>query len=210
MTASAVVARRSGLDAVRALTAEIRACRACAGAMAHEPRPVVRLHPEARILVVGQAPGVRVHASGAPFSDASGERLRDWMGVGEDVFYDVARVAVAPAAFCFPGHDSAGGDLPPQPECAARWRSKVDAVLPQIRLTLLIGAAAQRIGLKNEKQRPATSGMTETVADYARFLPSKLPLPHPSWRNTGWLKRNPWFETDLLPTLRKAVAAALA
>lgn len=193
------------LDAVRALTADIRACRACAGLMAPEPRPVVRLHPAARILVVGQAPGVRVHATGAPFSDASGDRLREWMGVGEDVFYDPARVAVAPAGFCFPGHDRAGGDLPPRPECAVRWRGRVDAVLPRIRLTLLIGSAAQRIGLGG-----AAKGMTETVADYVRFLPEKLPLPHPSWRNTGWLKKNPWFESDLLPALRKAVAAALA
>lgn len=198
-------AREAELDAARALTADIRACRACAGLMPLEPRPVVRLHPDARILVVGQAPGVRVRATGAPFSDASGDRLREWMGVGEGVFYDSTRIAVAPAGFCFPGHDAAGADLPPRPECAERWRSKVNAVLPRIRLTLLVGAAAQRIGLGE-----ATRGMTETVADFARFLPDKLPLPHPSWRNTGWLKRNSWFETDLIPALRQAVADALA
>lgn len=193
------------LEAARALTAEIRACRACAGLMPLEPRPVVRLHPGARILVTGQAPGVRVRATGAPFSDASGDRLREWMGIGEGIFYDPALVAVAPAGFCFPGHDSAGGDLPPRPECAARWRSKVNAVLPRLRLTLLVGAAAQRIGLGGDAR-----GMTGTVADFARFLPEKLPLPHPSWRNTGWLKKNPWFETDLIPALRRAVASALA
>ncbi len=193
------------LDAVRALTADIRACRACAGLMTPEPRPVVRLHPDARILVVGQAPGVRVHATGAPFSDASGDRLRDWMGVGEEIFYDPSRVAVAPAGMCFPGHDAAGGDLPPRPECALRWRAKIDAVLPRIRLTLLVGSAAQRIGLG-----AAAKSMTETVADFASLLPRIVPLPHPSWRNTGWIKRHPWFETDLLPALREAVAGALA
>jgi uracil-DNA glycosylase len=204
-TAPSPAASAAELEAVRALVAEIRACRACAG-LIPEPRPVVRLHPEARILVVGQAPGVRVHASGVPFTDASGDRLRQWMDVGEQVFYDARRVAIAPAGFCFPGLSSAGADLPPRPECAPLWRSRVEAALPRLRLTLLVGAAAQRIGLR-ERSRPS---MTETVRAFADHLPDRLPLPHPSWRNTGWIKANPWFDSELLPALRAAVAACLA
>ncbi len=194
------------LDRARALVAEIRACRACADVLPHEPRPVVRLHPESRILVVGQAPGVRVNAVGAPFVDASGERLRAWMDVGEEVFYDSRRVAIAPAGFCFPGLSPAGADLPPRPECAGLWRARIAAVLPRIRLTLLVGASAQRIGLVGRMH----DSMTETVRDFRSCLPHHLPLPHPSWRNTGWIKANPWFQTELLPALRTAVADALA
>lgn len=199
-------ANEAELSVTRELVAEIRACRACAGVMPAEPRPVVRLHPDARILVVGQAPGVRVQITGVPFSDASGERLREWMAVGEEVFYDPERVALAPAGFCFPGHDASGGDLPPRPECARLWRGRIDAALPRVRLTLLVGAAAHKLGLP--KGRPG--GMTETVRSFAAFLPRCFPLPHPSWRNTGWIKRHPWFETELLPALRASVAGALA
>jgi uracil-DNA glycosylase len=202
----AASATASELEAARALVAEIRACRVCAGRMEPEPRPVVRLHPDARILVVGQAPGVRVHAVGAPFVDASGERLRAWMGVGEDVFYDASRVAIAPAGFCFPGLDAKGGDLPPRPECAPLWRARVTAALPRIALTLLVGSHAHRIGLAGRVE----PGMTATVRSFAAFQPRHFPLPHPSWRNTGWIKQNPWFESELIPALRAAVAAALA
>jgi uracil-DNA glycosylase len=193
------------LAAVRSLVAEIRACRVCAGRMEPEPRPVVRLHPDARILIVGQAPGVRVHATGVPFSDASGERLRDWMGVGEEAFYDTRRIAIAPAGFCFPGLDAKGGDRPPRPECAPLWRARVDAALPRVALTLLVGVHGHRIGFAGRAR-----GMTETVRSFAAFQPRHFPLPHPSWRNTGWIKKNPWFETELVPALRAAVASALA
>jgi uracil-DNA glycosylase len=204
---SPISSRQSAAPAdIRALVAEIRACRACAGLMAPEPRPVVRLHPDARILVVGQAPGVRVHACGVPFADASGDRLREWMGIGEEVFYDARRVAVAPAGFCFPGLSPTGADLPPRPECAPLWRARVDAALPHLRLTLLVGAHAQRIGLGCS----CRASMTETVRDFAALLPQKCPLPHPSWRNTGWIKKNPWFEKNLLPALRARVAEALS
>jgi uracil-DNA glycosylase len=198
-------ASEAELARVRALVTEIRACRACAGAMEPEPRPVVRLHPDARILVVGQAPGVRVHAVGAPFVDASGERLRSWMGVGEALFYDARRVAIAPVGFCFPGLDAKGGDLPPRPECAPLWRARVAAALPRVALTLLVGVHAHRIGLGGR----AEAGMAATVRSFAAFLPRLFPLPHPSWRNAGWIKRNPWFDCELIPALRAAVADAL-
>lgn len=202
MTAPAETAR---LDAIRDLVAEIRACRACAGRMEPEPRPVVRLHPDARILVVGQAPGVRVHAAGAPFVDASGDRLRDWMGVDESVFYDPERVAIAPAGFCFPGLTPNGADRPPRRECAPLWQARIVEALKEVRLTLLVGGYAHRIHLGARAQ----AGVTETVRDFAAHLPTHFPLPHPSWRNTGWIKTNPWFEADLLPVLRARVAAAL-
>ncbi|MCU0904906.1 MAG: uracil-DNA glycosylase family protein [Tabrizicola sp.] len=187
---------------------DIRSCRLCsapfaATATAHEPRPVVWFRPCAergpRLLVAGQAPGARVHESGRPFTDRSGDRLRAWMGVTEAEFYDLDRVAVVPMAFCFPGYDAKGSDLPPPPLCASTWRSQVMAVLGEVPLTLLVGGAAIRwhLGLRD---------VTQAVADWrgpaARGV---FPLPHPSWRNTGWLKRNPWFEADLLPDLRQRV-----
>lgn len=186
----------------------IRACTLCAPrfaatATAHAPRPVVWFRPGARILVAGQAPGLRVHQSGVPFHDASGARLRDWMGIGEDVFYDRALVAVVPMAFCFPGYDAKGSDLPPPPLCAATWRAAVLETLPDLRLRLLIGGAAQGWHL-------GTKGVDDTLRRWRDFGPDTFPLPHPSWRNTGWLKRNPWFETDLLPTLRARIAEVLA
>jgi uracil-DNA glycosylase len=193
------------------IAAQIAGCRACAAdfaatATAHEPRPVVWFRRGARILVAGQAPGARVHASGRPFDDASGVRLRDWMGVGEEVFYDRARIAVVPMAFCFPGYDARGADLPPPPRCAGLWREAVMADLGAIRLTLLIGGAAQRWHMG----RAATAGgVTATVAAWRAHAPQVFPLPHPSWRNTGWLARNPWFGDEVLPALRAAVAEAL-
>jgi uracil-DNA glycosylase len=192
-----------------ALVQEIRACRLCAGhfaatATAHAPRPVVWFRPTARILIAGQAPGARVHAAGEPFRDASGARLRDWTGLSEDEFYDRDRVAVVPMAFCFPGYDAAGADLPPPPQCAATWRARVMATLPNLRLTLLLGGAAQRWHLGTR------AGMTQTVATWRDHAPCIFPLPHPSWRNTGWLKRNPWFGADLLPVLQQAVRQEMA
>jgi uracil-DNA glycosylase len=192
------------------LADRIAACRLCAAdfaltATAHQPRPVVWFRPGARVLVAGQAPGARVHASGRPFTDASGLRLRDWMGVGEEVFYDRRRVAIVPMAFCFPGYDAKGGDLPPPPRCAGEWHDEVMATLGSVRLKLLVGGAAQRWHLGDM----ARGGVTATVARWREFGPGVMPLPHPSWRNTGWLKRNPWFGDELLPVLRVRVAAVL-
>lgn len=186
-----------------ALTEEIRACRLCAARFTatetgHAPRPVVWFRPGARVLIVGQAPGARVHASGRPFTDPSGDRLRAWMGVGAETFYDLARIAIVPMAFCFPGYDAKGADLPPPPLCAATWRARVMAALGPMDLTLLVGGAAQRWHL-------GTRAVTATVAAWRDHAPRVFPLPHPSWRNTAWLKRNPWFEAELIPALRARV-----
>ena len=194
-----------------ALTSDIRACTLCADRFAatetrHAPRPVAWFAPGARLLIAGQAPGLRVHESGIPFNDPSGDRLRDWMGVSREVFYDKSRIAILPMAFCFPGYNAKGSDLPPPPICAKTWRDRVMAHLPDIRLTLLIGGYAQswHLGL------PRSARVTETVQNWRSHLPAALPLPHPSWRNTGWLKKHPWFEAELLPILRTRVAEVLA
>lgn len=191
-----------------ALIEDIRGCRLCAARFAatatgHDPRPVIWFRPGARVLVAGQAPGLRVHESGRPFTDRSGDRLRDWMGVSEAEFYDLSRVAVVPMAFCFPGYDAKGADLPPPALCAATWRARVLAELGEVPLVLLVGGAAIRwhLGLRD---------VTQAVADWrvpaARGV---FPLPHPSWRNTGWLKRHPWFQAELLPALRARVREVL-
>ena len=195
-----------------ALMQQITACRVCRDspnyqpALPHEPRPVCVATRTARILVAGQAPGKRVHASGIPFDDPSGDRLREWMGISPDVFYDKQKIAIVPMGFCFPGLDSNGGDLPPRRECRTLWRSKVMKILSNVRLTLVIGQYAHAYHLG--AQRGPT--VTETVANWRRFHQpgaGKLvfPLPHPSWRNNAWLKKNLWFEEELLPELRKAV-----
>ena len=190
------------------LARKITACRLCADrfaatATAHRPRPVVWFRPGARLLIVGQAPGLRVHESGRPFTDRSGDRLRDWMGISEAQFYDRTKIAIVPMAFCFPGYDGKGADLPPPPICAATWRQQVmDRLRP--RLTLLVGGHAHRWHLG------ARGAVTQTVAGWRDHAPAVFPLPHPSWRNTGWLKRNPWFQADLLPRLRTEVAGVLA
>jgi uracil-DNA glycosylase len=193
-----------------ALTDEIRACRLCATRFAatatgHAPRPVPWLSETAPILLCGQAPGARVHALGRPFDDPSGDRLRDWLGVDRETFYDRRRFAVLPMAFCFPGYDAKGSDLPPPAACAALWRGRALAAMPAVRLTLLIGAHAQRWHLGGPA-RP----VAEAVRDWRAAGEGMLPLPHPSWRNTAWLKRNPWFETELVPELRARVARLLA
>jgi uracil-DNA glycosylase len=200
--------------AIAALEAEIARCRICREVavrpLPHEPRPVTRLSSTARLLITGQAPGTRVHASGLPFTDPSGDRLRDWMGVSKEVFYDRARIAIVPMGFCFPGHDAHGGDLPPRRECAPAWRARVLAAMPQVDLVLAIGRPAQLWHLG----RDAHPSLGETVADWRAILarrgsPAVLPLPHPSWRNSGWLKRHPWFEADVVPELRRRVAERL-
>ena len=191
------------------IAGRIRACRLCAADFAltatrHEPRPVVWFRTGARILIVGQAPGLRVHESGVPFDDRSGDRLRDWLGMTRDEFYDRDRVAMVPMAFCFPGYDAAGSDLPPPPICAATWRRRALAALAGARLTLLIGGHAIAWHL------PGRRSVRDSVAAWREAPPGLLPLPHPSWRNTAWLRRNPWFETELLPVLRARVAALLS
>jgi uracil-DNA glycosylase len=199
-----------------ALAREIRACRICRDAprgapLPHEPRPVVRPSATARLAICSQAPGVRVHASGVPFTDPSGDRLRAWLALTPEEFYDQTRVAIVPMGFCFPGHDAAGGDLPPRRECAATWHGRLFAAMPQLELVLLVGTYAQRwhLGL------PDGAGMTETVRPWQARLasaetPRRIALPHPSWRNNAWLTANPWFERGLLPALRREVRRLLA
>lgn len=201
--------------ALQALVAEISTCRVCAVAprgkpLPHAPRPVLRPSTTARICIVGQAPGTRVHASGTPFTDPSGDRLRAWLGVDSETFYDTRRIAIVPMGFCFPGLDAAGSDLPPRPECPPLWQARVFAAMPQVALIVAVGGYAQRFHIG----RTATN-VTSTVADWRAILarpvrPQVFPLPHPSWRNSGWLKRHPWFETELLPDLRTTVARLLA
>lgn len=191
------------------LPSDIRACTLCAERFAttetgHAPRPVVWFRPGARILIAGQAPGARVHESGRPFTDPSGDRLRDWMGIDADTFYDQSRVAIVPMAFCFPGYDAKGADRPPPKLCAQTWRARVMDHVGDVPLTLLIGGYAQSWHLGTN------SGVTDTVAGWRAHAPQAFPLPHPSWRNTGWLKKNPWFEAEVLPRLRARVKEALA
>lgn len=191
------------------LVSEISGCTLCAERFAatqtaHAPRPVTWFGKSARILIAGQAPGLRVHESGKPFTDPSGDRLRSWMGLDEETFYDTSRVAIVPMAFCFPGYDGNGSDLPPPKICAKTWRQRILARLDNIELTILIGGYAQSWHLPN-----APKGVTATVANWRAFLPSAIPLPHPSWRNNGWLRKNPWFDVELLPALKSRVAEAL-
>lgn len=190
------------------LTREIRACRICvehplSRPLPHEPRPVVVVSTTARILIASQAPGTRVHASGLPFDDRSGDRLRDWLGVTREQFYDPVNFAIVPMGFCFPGQDAKGGDLPPRRECAPEWRKPLLELMPQIDLVLAIGVYAQSWHMGSLRR----GSLTETVMDWRNALreTNVLPLPHPSWRNTAWLKKNPWFEAELLPVLRSEI-----
>jgi len=187
------------------LVDEIQACRRCADDLPHEPRPVLRVSSAARLCIVGQAPGARVHATGIPFNDPSGDRLRAWMGIDRDVFYDATRIAIVPMGFCFPGLDVGGGDLPPRKECAAHWRRRLFDELPDFDLILLVGTYAQRWHLGER----AKCTLTATVKAWKEYLPVYLPLPHPSWRNNAWLKRHPWFAARLLPELRRRVTKVL-
>ena len=187
---------------------QIAGCRLCASRFAatatgHQPRPVVWFSGAPRILIASQAPGARVHAAQTPFWDRSGDRLRNWMGIEKGDFYDRARVAIVPMAFCFPGYDAAGSDLPPPRICAATWRADAMAALGDVPLTLLIGGYAQGWHLGGKM------GVTQRVASWRDHAPRVFPLPHPSWRNTAWLNRNPWFADDLLPVLRARVKEVL-
>lgn len=197
------------------LVREIKGCRLCVEAprgrpLPHEPNPVLRVSASARLCIAGQAPGTRVHASGIPFTDPSGERLRQWMGVTDEEFYDRRRIAIVPMGFCFPGLDDAGSDLPPRRECAPHWRARLFAELPAIELILLVGQFAQAWHLKDMPRRT----VSECVRDFQAALdlarrPRVFPLPHPSWRNNAWIRKNPWFESDLVPSLRREVRRLL-
>lgn len=203
----------SDLDTV---IGQLRACRICrdaprfGAALPHDPRPIIQADARARILIASQAPGNRAHLSGLPFYDPSGVRLRDWLGLDETQFYDPTRIAIVPMGHCFPGYDSKGGDLPPRRECAPAWREAVLSRLPQLALILTIGIHAQRYHLGKSMR----ASLTETVRNWRALYqrpdtPRILPLPHPSWRNNAWLRKNPWFEAELLPILRADIAALM-
>ncbi len=186
------------------LAESIRKCQLCQDRFAtthtrHRPHPIVWFRPGARLLIAGQAPGMRVHECGRPFADASGDRLRDWLGLSEAEFYDQNRVAIVPMAFCFPGYNAKGSDLPPPPICAKTWHNQVMSELGDLRLRVFVGGYAQKfhLGVK--------SNVTQTVQNWSRFADGAFPVPHPSWRNTAWLRKNPWFETEVLPALRARV-----
>lgn len=187
----------------KSLVASVRDCSLCADELPHGPRPVLQVHPEARILVAGQAPGSKVHASGVPFDDPSGERLRDWMGIDREMFYDATRIALLPMGFCYPGKGKSG-DLPPIPRCADTWRQTLLDRMPKITLTLVIGQYAQAWHLSQRSK-----SLTETVRRWAEYDASVLPLPHPSPRNNIWLRKNAWFEQELIPVVQMRVATAL-
>ncbi len=185
------------------LLTDVRACTLCARHLPLGPHPIVQLQASAKILIAGQAPGRKVHETGIPFNDASGDRLRSWLGISREVFYDAQQVAILPMGFCFPGTGKSG-DLPPRPECAPTWREQLLSQLHNIKLTLVIGRYAQAYHLPNE-----TGTLTETVQAWPKYWPNMVPLPHPSPRNNLWLKRNPWFESELVPRLQSRVAAVL-
>ncbi|WP_408951873.1 uracil-DNA glycosylase family protein [Lysobacter sp. Hz 25] len=192
------------MESLAALLADVRACRLCAAHLPDGPRPVLQMSAQSRILIAGQAPGRKVHASGLPFDDASGERLRAWLGLDRERFYDAGQVAILPMGFCYPG-TAKSGDLPPRPECAPAWRRRLLAQFQRLRLTLVIGQYAQAYHLPD-----AGDTLTAAVASWRERWPHTVALPHPSPRNNLWLKRNPWFERELVPALRERVAQALS
>ena len=186
------------------LLSNIRNCSTCKAHLPLGPRPVVTAHPDAKIVIIGQAPGTKVHASGIPWDDASGKQLRKWLGVTDTQFYDEKIFAIVPMGFCYPGRGK-GGDLPPRPECAPQWHEQLMEFMPKVELVLLIGMYAQKYYLKKEAKKT----LTETVNNYQDYLPNYFPLPHPSPRNRFWLTRNPWFETQIVPELKKQVLKLL-
>lgn len=192
------------MTSLRSLLTEIRACGLCAEHLAFGPRPIIQLHPSARILIASQAPGRKAHETGVPFNDASGDRLRTWLGISRAVFYDAKQVAIIPMGFCYPGTGKSG-DLPPRPECTQAWRVAALSRLKNLQLTLVIGQYAQAYHLPNEN-----ASLTEVTQAWQKHWPHTMLLPHPSPRNNLWLKRNPWFEQDLIPVLRSRVAEVLA
>lgn len=184
-----------------ALAEQIRACRVCETHLEHGCRPILQGASGARLQIISQAPGMQAHLKGLPFKDPSGNRLRDWLGIGEDEFYDPQKLAITPMGFCFPGYDAKGGDRPPCRECAPLWQDRVRQSLTRVQTTLLVGAYAQKRYLGPR----ASKTLTETVLRWREFWPRYVALPHPSWRNTAWLKRNPWFEKEVLPALKLRV-----
>ena len=185
---------------------EIRACTVCKADMSRAPNPILQVSETARILIAGQAPGNLADTTGIPFNDPSGNRLRDWMGVSCEEFYDESRIAIVPMGFCFPGHDKNGGDIPPMKRCAEKWHAGLLEKLPNIQVTLLVGGYAQKWHLKEK----AAKTLTKTVERWRDYGPGIFPTPHPSWRNTAWLKRNPWFELDVLPEMRASIRLQLS
>ncbi len=190
-------------DALSVVVADALACRRCEAFLPLGPRPVFRVSTTARVLIISQAPGTKVHLTGLPFNDASGDRLREWLQMDRDLFYDESRIAIVPMGLCYPGRLPNGGDAPPRPECAPLWLDRFTRLLPQVRLTLLVGSYALR-------HRLGKGAMTERVRRFRELGPAIVPLPHPSWRTTGWERRNPWFGEALVPRLRQAVTEALA
>ncbi len=199
--------RLQDADPVAALLREVRACRVCAAHLPLGPRPVLHVSATSRLLIASQAPGTKVHHAGISFWDASGDRLRMWLGLDKSVFYDETRVAILPMGLCYPGRLPNGGDAPPRPECALLWRERILRAMPALRLTLLVGTYAQGDAARRESWGSAR--MTDRVRDYARYLPRYFPLPHPSWRTGAWERANPWFGQEVLPALRRAVSDAL-
>jgi uracil-DNA glycosylase len=196
---------RRSRETLETVMAEARACRACVPYLPLGPRPVIRGHASARLLIVGQAPGTKVHETGIPWNDPSGKRLRAWLQLDDDTFYDEDRIAIIPMGFCYPGTNGKGGDAPPRPECAPLWHARLRAALPRIGLTLLVGQYAQRWYLRDRRQ----GSMTGTVRAFRDYLPEFLPLPHPSWRTMAWQKKNPWFDDEVLPEARRLVRALI-
>ena len=184
-----------------AIAAEARACAVCAAHLPLGPRPVLRVSETARVLIIGQAPGTKVHNTGIPWNDPSGDRLRGWMALDRDRFYDESRLAIVPMGLCYPGRLPNGGDAPPRPECAPLWQARLLAAMPAVRLTLLIGTYAQVYVL-------GKGAMTERVQEFNAHMPRYFPLPHPSWRTGAWERRNPWFQAEVIPALRRALAEA--
>ena len=190
---------------LESLLVDIRACRLCAASLPLEPKPILRAEAGARLLIVGQAPGTLVHGSGIPWSDASGMRLRGWLGLDRDTFYDQSKVAIVPMGFCYPGR-GISGDLPPRPECSRTWHHRLLPLLPNVQLVLAIGQYAQIYFLGERRQKT----LTDTVRNWRDYAPTQFPLPHPSPRNTAWFKHNPWFDDEVVPALRERVAAVLS
>lgn len=189
----------SSLDSI---ATEARACTVCAAHLPLGPQPVLRVSTTARLLIIGQAPGTKVHETGIPWNDPSGERLRGWLGMDRPLFYDESQIAIVPMGLCYPGRLPNGGDAPPRPECAPLWQTRLLSAMPAIRLTLLVGSYALT-------HLPGKASMTERVRGFREHLPRYFPLPHPSWRTTAWERKNPWFQSEVLPILRRAVTEAL-
>jgi uracil-DNA glycosylase len=183
------------------LLAEIKRCTICTKHLPFHPSPVLRVSKKASLLIIGHAPGRRAHINQLSWDDNSGDRLREWLGIEKSVFYDIDKVAMTSMGFCYPGTYREGGDKPPRPECAPQWHSKLHDLMPNIKMTLLIGAYAQKYYLRAKMK----SSLTETVKSWKEYMPQFLPLPHPSWRNIGWIKKNPWFVAELLPELKKVI-----